>query len=136
MSECDSSLKFVWAVTHLPDISSHCVVSDLSSLGASLLSPILRNSDTESIKSEEGPATKRRRLSVSSAEMLEQLVHRASPLPLVTQAHVSGRHHPGSPGHGHQHHQRRQRNTSNRWGAREDRERGTLPARSAQPRRR
>ena len=41
--------------------------SDLTSLGASLLSPILRSSDTESIKSDPGsPAAKRRRLSVSS----------------------------------------------------------------------
>ena len=47
------------------------------SLGASLLSPVLlRSSDTESIKSDSsaaGPPTKRRRLSVSSQEMLEQL---------------------------------------------------------------
>ena len=133
---CDSSVKFVLVVTHSTLVSA-LVVSDLSSLGASLLSPILRNSDTESIKSEEGPATKRRRLSVSSAEMLEHLVHRASPLPLVTPGHGS-RPHPGSPGHGHQHqpHQRRQRNTSRGWGAREDRERGQLPARSNQHRRR
>ena len=139
LSVCDSSVKFVSGVTHVTLISAHhYIVSDLSSLGASLLSPILRNSDTESIKSEEGPATKRRRLSVSSAEMLEQLVHRASPLPL-TSAH-GARPHPGSPGHGHQHHghhgPRRQRNTSNRWGAREDRDRGQLPARSNQQRRR
>lgn len=40
---------------------------DLSQLGVDLFSPILRNSDTESIKSDsDAPPSKRRRLSVSS----------------------------------------------------------------------
>lgn len=94
---------------------------DLSSLGASLLSPILRSSDTESIKSggeRDSPGSKRRRLSVNSQEVLEQLVHRASPLPLSPR--------PGLPPLNHHlpHYQasgpytRRQRNLSNRWGER------------------
>ena len=108
--------------------------SDLSSLGATLLSPILRSSDTESIKSDgDAPATKRRRLSVSSQEMLEHLVHRASPLPLVSSPR-DRRLHP-SPPQGGQHqagpYTRRQRNLSNRWTDRQ-----ALPPRSNHHRRR
>ena len=126
----------------------HCF-SDLSSISASLLSPILRNSDTESIKSDsDGPVTKRRRLSASSQEMLEQLVHRASPLPLNLSS-------PRDRGHAHlrgspAHHTlptsplsvqyqnssgpftRRQRNLSSRW----NNDRQTHPPRSNQHRRR
>jgi len=121
---------------------------DLSSISASLLSPILRNSDTESIKSDsDGPVTKRRRLSASSQEMLEQLVHRASPLPLNLSS-------PRDRGHAHlrgspAHHTlptsplsvqyqnssgpftRRQRNLSSRW----NNDRQTHPPRSNQHRR-
>ena len=118
---------------------SHChyrlLFPDLSSLGASLLSPILRSSDTESIKSDgDAPATKRRRLSVSSQEMLEQLVHRASPLPLVSSPR-DRRLHPSPPGGPHQHqtgpYTRRQRNLSNRWTDRQ-----ALPPRANHHRRR
>jgi len=53
---------------------------DLSQLGVDLFSPILRNSDTESIKSDsDAPPSKRRRLLVSSQEVLEHFVNRASP---------------------------------------------------------
>ncbi len=46
---------------------SFCRVAELSQLGVDLLSPILRSSDSESIKSDgDQPAVKRRRLSVSS----------------------------------------------------------------------
>ena len=133
---------------HFSDGSSSCplppslplshyrtIFSDLSSLGASLLSPILRSSDTESIKSDgDAPATKRRRLSVSSQEMLEHLVHRASPLPLVTSPRDRRLH--GSPPQGPGQHQtgpytRRQRNLSNRWTDRQ-----ALPPRSNHHRRR
>ena len=87
-------------------------VAELSvSLGASLLSPVLlRSSDTESIKSESsgaGPPTKRRRLSVSSQEMLEQLAQLEQvPRPLVPPSPGHAHLHPRSPGHGHQHHTR------------------------------
>ena len=143
--------KFLWLISlvispmvlvivpFLPSLPmSHChyqvLFSDLSSLGASLLSPILRSSDTESIKSDgDAPATKRRRLSVSSQEMLEQLVHRASPLPLVTSPR-DRRLHP-SPPQGQQHgtgpYTRRQRNLSNRWTDRQ-----ALPPRANHHRRR
>ena len=107
------------------------------SLGASLLSPVLlRSSDTESIKSDSsaaGPPTKRRRLSVSSQEMLEQLVHRASPLPLVTSPRERGhRGQHNSPPHQHQAgpYTRRQRNLSSRWS-----ERQSLPRSNTQRRR-
>ena len=55
----------------------HFSPADLSSLGASLLSPILRSSDTESMKSggeADSPAAKRRRLSVSGHEVSIQVL--------------------------------------------------------------
>ena len=105
-------------------------IAELTSLGASLLSPILRSSDSESIKSDtDAPASKRRRLSVSSQEVLEQLaqeVQRSSPAP----ARPAPGRHPASPPRPHYQasgpYTRRQRNLSNRWG-----ERG--PARRSPP---
>ncbi|XP_023338076.1 leucine-rich repeat extensin-like protein 5 [Eurytemora carolleeae] len=107
---------------------------DLSQLGVDLFSPILRNSDTESIKSDsDAPPSKRRRLSVSSQEVLEHLVNRASPaLPsprslnpssltrpppsLTRQPPSLARPPPSGP------FTRRQRNLSQRWGAQLGRE--------------
>ena len=119
--------SFPWLISLIisPIKDITLILPDLSSLGASLLSPILRNSDGDG----DAPATKRRRLSVSSQEMLEHLVHRASPLPLVSSPRDRDRHHP-SPPQGHQHgpgpYTRRQRNIS----------RQSVPARPNQHRRR